>query len=141
MNWPFPHIEPREVQLEALKKGAGKPGFAYFMRMRLGKTFVALAEFENLKEDNLVDWCVIICPNSIKDQWMAAVEECNPFMPVCIYSSKRKKDIDYFLKMNKSGGVIIINYESVKPFMEDEYYKKFNTIRTYIVADESTKIK
>lgn len=144
--WPF-EVEPREVQLEALAAGLGKPGFAYFMRQRLGKTWTAFAEFIILRSQGKVDWCVIIAPNSIKDQWREQIEEVYPFIPICIYASQKKGKFRYFFDKNKKGGVLIINYESLRPFtLELEMYSLqgdplFDPKRTYLVADESTKIK
>lgn len=140
-KWPFDSIEPREVQLKALEKGYGKTGFAYLMRMRLGKTYVALAEFAMLREQNEVDWCFIICPNSIKEQWKISIEECDIYSPILIYESQNKAKLEHFFNKNKKGGYIVINYESMKTFMNDEFWHKINTLRTYVVADESTKIK
>jgi hypothetical protein len=139
--WPFPDKPAREVQLVALEKGYGKPGFAYFMRQRLGKTLTAFAEFTLLREEGKVDWMMIICPNSLKTQWMEAIEEVDMFIPVKIYESNQKKIIHRFFDSNKRGGVLIINYESVKSFYKSEGWNMFNTLRTYICADESTKIK
>jgi SNF2 family DNA or RNA helicase len=141
--WPF-EVEPREVQLEALAASWGKPGFAFFMRQRLGKTWTAFAEYSILREQGKVDWFVVICPNSIKQQWKEAIESVNPFIPVSVYNSYyKKKTTDYF-KHNKRGGVFIINYESMQSFMDDFLSTDnvcFDTSRTYLVADESTKIK
>jgi len=140
-SWPFPHIEPRQVQIEALAKGYGKQGFAYFLRQRLGKTFIACAEFAKLQQDGLADWFLVICPNSLKEQWREQIEIADPFMPICIYRSQSKKTVDYFFSKNKKGGALIINYESVDAFMKELYWQKFDTIKTYVVADESTKLK
>lgn len=139
--WPFSDLAPREVQLEALAAANGKSGFALFMRMRLGKTLTAYAEFVNLREEGLVDWFVCICPNTLKEQWREQIESVDAYTPICIYESNNKKRIDWFLKKNKKGGIIIVNYESVRTFMAEEYWNRFNTIKTYLVADESTKIK
>lgn len=143
IHWPL-DIEPREVQLDALASGFGKKGFAYFLRQRLGKTWIAFAEFSLLREQGKVDWMVVICPNSIKQQWKDAIEEVNPYIPVRIYEScYKQKTIDWF-KKNKKGGVFLINYESLKSFMEDfigDNNVYFDPTRTYLVADESTKIK
>lgn len=141
--WPF-EVEPREVQLEALAAGQDKPGFAYFVRQRLGKTWIAFAEFTNLRNEGLVDWMVVICPNSIKQQWKEAIEEVDPYIPVRIYESFYKQKTTQWFKKNRKGGVFIINYESMKAFMDsfvkdDNQY--FDPNRTYIAADESTKIK
>lgn len=139
--WPFPQKPPREVQERGLAAGYGKPGFAYFMRQRLGKTLTAYAEFTSLREEGKVDWCVIICPNSIKQQWQNAIEEVDPYTPICVYQAQSKGQVSKFFKIACKGGVFIINYESVKAFMRDEGWQKFNPLKTYLVADESTKIK
>jgi hypothetical protein len=139
-EWPF-SIPPREVQERALAKGYDRPGFAYFMRQRLGKTLTAYAEYTLLRDEGKVDWMVVICPNSIKQQWQDAIEEVDLFTPICVYQSQQKKATERFFKVAKKGGVFIINYESVKAFMQDENWQKFNPLKTYLVADESTKIK
>lgn len=139
-DWPF-DIEPREVQLEALAKSKGKEGFAFFMRQRLGKTWTCYAEYTKLRDAGKVDWFFLICPNSIKEQWKNAIEEVDEFTPICIYDAGQKARTERYFAKNKSGGVFIINYESVKTFVEAEGTLKFSPLRTYIVADESTKIK
>lgn len=142
-DWPL-QIEPREVQLEALAAGLGQPGFGYFLRMRLGKTLLAFAEFSILKEQGKVDWMFVICPNSIKEQWKEQIELVDELMPVSIHESYYKKRTGHFFEHNKHGGVFIINYESMKAFMEDFSFDMdpiIDSTRVYLVADESTKIK
>lgn len=139
--WPFPDKPAREVQLKALEKSRNKEGFAFFMRQRLGKTLTAYAEFINLRDAGEVDWLFVISPNSIKQQWVDAIEEVDLYQPILVYESQSKSKIDHFFKKNKKGGVIIINYESMKTFMAEEKWHLINTLRTYVVADESTKIK
>jgi hypothetical protein len=139
--WPFETITAREVQLRALSKGFGKQGFAYFMRQRTGKTWTTYAEFVLLKEYGEVDWLFIVCPNSLKQQWSSAVEEVDMFTPICIYDSSTKGRANYFFKKNKKGGVVIINYESVKTFLNSDLIKYVYPNRSFIVFDESTKIK
>jgi SNF2 family DNA or RNA helicase len=145
-RWPFETIEPREVQLEAIAAGYGKTGFAYFMRQRLGKSWTAFAEYTLLRQEGKVDWCFIICPNSIKEQWREAIEEANEFIPICVYSAGAKIKTRFFFNKNKRGGVFIINYESLQAFNDEFVFMLegepiFNASRTYLVADESTKIK
>lgn len=140
--WPFLEKEPRDVQLRALSFGYGKLGFAYFMRQRLGKTLTAFAEFTLLNREDKVDWFFVICPNSLKEQWKNAIEEVNPFIPVHIYRSSTKPKTEYYFRKVKRGGVFIINYESMASFVAwENWFTKFDPQRTYIVADESTKIK
>lgn len=140
ISWPLEGVEPREVQLAALSAGYGKSGYAYFLRQRLGKTWLAYAEYKLLKAEGFVDWFVVICPNSIKQQWLEAIEDVDIYEPVVVYSSQKKDRVDYFFKKNRKGGVLIINYESVRSFYDNQGWSKINPLRTYLVADESTKI-
>ena len=139
-DWPLESITPREVQLRALSKGFGKPGFAYFMRQRTGKTWTAYAEFSILRDQGKVKWMIIICPNSLKQQWLDNIEQVDMFTPVMVYESSTKNKVNHFLSRNKTGGVIIINYESVKTYV-DAFGDAIDKSLCYIVADESTKIK
>lgn len=141
--WPLT-VSPREVQLRALQKGFGKPGFAYFMRQRTGKTWTAYAEFTLLKEQGKVDWFVLICPNSLKAQWQSAIQEVDFLTSTFVYGSNAKGRFEKTFVHRKTPpkqGVFIINYESLKSFMEEYGTSFFPKDRTYIVADESTKIK
>lgn len=139
INWPLETIKPREVQLEALRKGFGKPGFAYFLRQRLGKTWLAYAEFKLFQAQGKVDWFFLICPNSIKEDWAKAIEDVDPYIPLRVYNSQEKSKTEYWFD-NTKGGAFIINYESMKSFWDSNGWNKFNTLRAYICADESTKI-
>lgn len=140
ISWPFSNT-PREVQLDALKKLFGLPGAAYFMRQRLGKTWTAYAEFCLLRQHKKCDWFVLICPNSLKQQWKDAIEQVEEFEPVCVYGSNQKSRVEYFFEHNDKGGAFIINYESVATFMKSDIYASLDKSRVYICADESTKIK
>lgn len=140
IKWPFAEIEPREVQLAALRAGYGKHGFAYFMRQRLGKTFTAYAEYKMMKEEGKVDWMVVICPNSIKRAWKEEIERVDPYEPVCVYNSQKKQETNYWFSRNKYGGVFIINYESLRSFIDQKGLMKLNPLRAYVVADESIKL-
>jgi SNF2 family DNA or RNA helicase len=139
-SWPLETIQPRDVQLEAFQAGYGKPGFCYFMRQRLGKTYLAIAEYEALRKEGKVDWMVVICPNSLKGAWAESVEQANFFLPVHTYASQKKEAALHFFRTAKFG-VFIINFESANSFVKNGTHLRFNLSRTYIVADESTKIK
>lgn len=143
VKWPFEHRPAREVQQRALERGYGKSGFAYFMRMRLGKTAVALAEFSLYRENGELDWLIVICPNSLKQQWQDECEQCGIMVPIHLYSSQRKSAAQkWFQKVRRyGGGILCINYESVASFMDSYMHKQYNPERAMIVADESTNIK
>lgn len=141
LEWPFSHKPAREVQLRALSRGYGKEGFAYFLRQRLGKTWLAYAEYCLLRAQGKVQWMIVIAPNSMKEQWRLNIEEVDLFTPICIYDSQAKKDTEFWFDNNKRGGVLIINYESAKTFMKNLMWTRFDNSKTYLCIDESTKIK
>ena len=72
--WPF-EKRPRKVQLTALLKGLGVPGFGYCMRQRMGKTGTLLADFEVCANSGEVDTLIVVCPNSLKFAWKEAIRE------------------------------------------------------------------
>jgi len=112
------------------------------MRQRLGKTLTAFAEYKMLWKVGEVKWFVLLCNNSLKAQWRDAIEEVDQYEPVLVYNSQRKAAVDHFLQhTQKTGGTIILNYESAKTFMEAGYWLKIDPLKTYLAADESTKIK
>ena len=99
--------------------------------MRLGKTLIAYAEYKMLFKLGEVKWMIIICPNTIKEQWQAAIEEVDPYEPILIYNSQRKAAIEHFFDHTKNtGGVVIINYESIRPFMDANYWLKLDPLKT-----------
>ena len=67
--------KPYKVQLEALKSAEGKEGYAYFMEMGLGKTAVCWSEFNDLIYKDVVDFMIVVCPNSLKTNWMIEAEK------------------------------------------------------------------
>lgn len=83
----------------------------------------------------------VICPNTLKEQWKDAIEEVDIFESVFIYDSQNKKKMERYFHPKRKGGVIIINYESMRSFIDNGGFTKIDTLRTYCVADESTKIK
>lgn len=74
MSWRLSG-EPLQVQSEALQQSYGKRSFCWFMEMGLGKTAVALAEFTDLLYEGRVDGMVVICPNSLKSNWVKEATE------------------------------------------------------------------
>ena len=67
--------KPLAVQEAALKASYHKRGFAWFMEMGLGKSATALAEFMQLHAEGVVDNLVIVCPNSLKQNWVMEVDK------------------------------------------------------------------
>lgn len=124
--------KPFEVQVEAKKRMSGRRGYGLFMEMGLGKTMTVLDEFiGELNSDN-VSLMVIVCPNSIKDNWAKEVAKSGiDTLPVVVWPKTPPK---------AEPAIWIINYEAMRARAEEieEYASK---VGTYLVFDESTRIK
>jgi hypothetical protein len=140
MQWHFDK-PARKPQVETLKKSENKKEFGHFLWMRLGKTMALLNEFVDLYMQEKVKWLLIICPNFIKTQWAEEIHNCGITLPVHIYNSQNAIDVVNFYMDNNDGGIVIINFESVRAFVENEIHKLYDTNKALIAADESTCIK
>ena len=132
-----------EVQKTALKHSAGKPGFAYFMEMGLGKTLTALTEFMDLVSDKTVTRLVVVCPNSFKSGWVDEIEKHNIRALPYVFESGADYDNDQFLKVKyQQPPVLIINYEAIRKATTQDYIYNFvNGRNCMLVLDESIQIK
>ena len=121
---------PYTVQTKALEKANGQRGFGYFMEMGLGKTATAYNEFINLYTMDLVSNMIIICPQSLKQVWVAEGEEWDV-----------KLNITTWPKVSDNWDILAINYEAMigrgGQYIEDQ----LETNNTYMVLDESIHVK
>ena len=62
--------KPWPVQVEALKRSYGQPGYSFYMEMRLGKSSTALNEFLMLHSKGVVNRLLIFAPNKFKAGWL-----------------------------------------------------------------------
>jgi hypothetical protein len=138
--WPFAR-QPRKVQIAALEKAMFNPGFAYFMRMRMGKTGTLLAEYENYRKTGDVDSLLVIVPNSLKAAWADAVREWGMNVDVLVYDADKKRHVKEWLR--KHAGVIILNYDSASTFFTQLWDARveFGKNGCMLALDESTAIK
>ena len=60
---------PFEHQRHALTQGAKERNFAYFMEMGTGKTKVAIDNACFLFQSQLIQYCIVIAPNSVYQNW------------------------------------------------------------------------
>src|SRR5580765_5242823 len=105
------------VQQRALQLARGKPGFAYFLEMGLGKTLLALTEFlGHARGDQQVTRLVVVCPNSFKAGWLAEIVKHGFKMDAHILqTSKIQKAYDWLDSQPfRSPPVLIVNYEAVR---------------------------
>lgn len=138
--WPF-EKKPRKVQLAALEAGLGVPGFAYFMRQRMGKTGTLLADFEMCRRAGELDTLIVVCPNSLKYAWKDAVDnEWKLDAPCHVYEAAHKDRAKYFLS-SQWKKIFVINFDSLAGFLDYGYWRLFDTSRAMIAFDQSTEIK
>lgn len=158
--------EPRQAQLEAVSRSyyglriknhylgepipqkmigySGNPfrGFAHFMRMRLGKTPVALNEFALLNRDFGVDLHLIIAPNKYKAAWETEAIRFGAPCGTLVFESKNKDQI-FEAAFNYGAPLqISMNYEAL---IYDHILKVFAELvenrNTMLTCDESVMIK
>jgi SNF2 family DNA or RNA helicase len=130
MEWLL-DTKPYNVQLSALKAASGHRGFAYFMEMGLGKTQTAYAEFVWLLSNDMVDHLVVICPQSLKQNWLNEGIECGAIQSAQVWPAK----------WDRKANVTIINYEALIASGGKHVDLLLDTRRVMVVADESVHAK
>lgn len=132
-----------EVQKKALTEAKGKPGFAYFMEMGLGKTLVAFAEFMELVAEKEVTRLVVVCPNSFKGGWRDEAAKWKLVVDLHVYDSGADFDNSAFLRKKFSKPpVLVVNYEAIRGQKCQAYIGGFIANRDcMIVFDESIQLK
>lgn len=170
MSVKFPQVEwllngePREVQLEALRRsyyGYGlrtardseeiytplrhghtpARGWGHFMEMRLGKTPTILNEFELFHRDWSFNKMVVFSPNAYKEDWVLEAEKYGISAPVWAYEQSYIAAAADFVKKAKGLAALVVNYEALQYDETREFLSSFIDARTYVAADESIKIK
>src|SRR5947209_19845286 len=79
---------------------------------RLGNTLVAIAAFDRLRQRGLVERLIVICPNSLKQNWHEEIKRFAGDLTVEIVngnSSHRKAVL-----AKSRAAVLIVNYESAR---------------------------
>lgn len=124
--------KPYEVQTAALNLSNHKTHYAYFMEMGLGKTAVCLTEFVDLQSKDKVDFMMIVCPNSLKSNWISEAEKQGVgSLNSCIWPNI-KEDCD----------MMAINYEALITKKGQQYLDQITNDRNvYLVFDESIHLK
>jgi SNF2 family DNA or RNA helicase len=104
----------------------------------LGKTLVAVAAFDGLRHDGIVDRLVVVCPNSLKKNWCDEIARFAADMSVEIIggSLRRRKS----LLANSAANVLIINYESARNEIA-AISAVLRRARCVLVLDESHSVK
>jgi len=144
-------IKPlRPYQLEAMAKSDGKPGFAYYMEQRTGKTPTAIKDIEREYKRGNIDAAIIVVPKCIISDWVGAVEDESGFSywfdGPCYAAGWSGRKVDPVLTSH--GGefmrVFVVNYDALireKGEAWQAIVKMMAMLRVAIVFDESQRIK
>jgi hypothetical protein len=156
--------EPRLVQKEALsrswlginqqegfdqplKRESARPGhkgpalgWGHFLQMRLGKTPLCLNEFLLFERDYFFRNMIVFSPNEYKYDWVAEAKHFGVPFPFMAYESDRAFDAAHFCKKTEKYG-LVVNYEALKTDNCKALLHLIIGKHTYVVADESIKVK
>lgn len=156
--------EPREVQLEALRRSfygyksrehkddefrpvqlrqglVPAAGWGHLMEMRLGKTPTILNEFMLYQAYYGFERLVVFSPNQYKTDWALEAEKYGLSIPMLPYEqSKLPKMIEAY---NQAKGKIAfaVNYEALQYDQTRAFLNDIIDSKTMLAADESIKIK
>lgn len=159
----FLDSEPREVQLEALRRsyygyktrdgkdGEAAPvqlrptgpavGWGHYLEMRLGKTPTTLNEFEMTVADYGFQNLIVFCPNTFKQGWVDEATKSGSSVPFGTFETSKHKDAVALSAASKGQFGIAINYESLQYDKAQQFLMDNVGPKTLLVADESIKIK
>ena len=129
------HYQSVAVNIMTLK---GLKGLCLFDEQGAGKTVMALATFDSVKESEEIDAMMVACPKSMMKEWAAEVQR---FLPGKYKVTIVEGDAMERYKLTlTSFDVLIINYESV-PRLLIALASIAGSRRTLLVVDESYYIK
>jgi hypothetical protein len=131
-------------QITALAKARKKPGFAYFLDMGLGKTFLTLTEFlELVAQDRKVSRMVVVCPNSFKGGWQAEAKKHAVGVHVHVYeASKHGHAVAWMNQRFDAPPILVVNYDAMRLQKMQTLLVDFTRDRNcMLVCDESINLK
>ncbi len=129
---------PYEVQKQALKY-KNKKSFGYLLDMGLGKSAVTYADFLHSVEKGQVNALIVVCPNSLKENWQEQFEKWVP----------NYKDMNFAMwpelpKSNCPPFIWVVNYEAFYLGKAKALSLALRVAKKYkimLVLDESIVIK
>ncbi len=134
--------EPFKHQRFALTQGAKEKNFAYFMEMGTGKTKVAIDNACYLYQENLIQFVIVIAPNSVYQNWQ---KEISVHSPETYNIWTWKVDPEKKLPLNDSKlTFILMNVEALSHKSGHKFLEKILSLiglRSMMIVDESTTIK
>lgn len=156
--------EPREVQLEALRRSyygyafkvhrddegrkhaqheVARKRWGHFLEMRLGKTPTALNEWLLSQQDHGVDRLVVLTPNTYKITWCLEFEKFGvPFPAVPLELGRYLEATERSLGKITTPVALIVNYEALQHAHGKAAVLRFmEGYACGLICDESIKLK
>lgn len=141
--YPF-KTQPRKKQMEGLNKIYGNKAIALFMDMRTGKTKVVIDLASAMQMQGTADRVLIICPLSIRKNWVREIAVHAPFpVDVHLLDTSKPKEFDKWVGEKHDFKWLLVGVESLAAGSAIKCAERFllSGIKTMAVVDESSKIK
>lgn len=141
--YPF-KTKPRAAQLACLNKVYGNKAIALFMDMRTGKTKTVIDLASAMRMENKADRVLIICPLSIRKNWIREIEIHAPFgVDAHLLDTSKPKQFDAWMGNQHDFKWMIVGVESLAAGSAIRYCERFliSGIKTMAIVDEASKIK
>jgi len=141
--YPF-KTQPRKKQQEALDKGYGLHALALFMDMRTGKTKVVIDIASALRMQDEIDHVLIVCPLSIRRNWLHEIADHAPFpIDAHLLDTSKPKKFDDWMARKHDFKWLIVGVESLAAGSATKYCERFlmASLKALMAVDESSKIK
>jgi len=116
--------------LEMLKL---EPYYGVFMEQGTGKTLTLIAYLDWVKKRNKTVTALVVCPNTITDNWLDEVSKHSDLSCIVLSGTKPTR----LKRLTHEADVFIINYESTRILARELKEKKFDVL----ILDESQNIK
>jgi SNF2 family DNA or RNA helicase len=128
-------LDPAQSIAVAAMVQDGLLGLCLFDEQGTGKTVMALAAFDILRSQNIIDAMIVVCPKSMLYEWPKDIDRFLPqkYRSIVVESGKPNKNLNDF-------EVIVLNYEAI-----DSIRIKLSAFtelkRVVLVVDESYYVK
>jgi SNF2 family DNA or RNA helicase len=142
----FPKTTPLEHQSAALARMLSMRNYALFHDPGLGKSKALIDDSAQAFSDKVIQAVAIVCPNSIKSNWVDEFEKHCPLPVECwVYSPENRTKTLLWIKQAPQEGVLkvlIIACESISHKSGQDVLEAFLTKQaTSLGVDESSRFK
>jgi len=152
---PFTHTQLMAQQVEALRHMHGREYYALLMEQGTGKTLTFIEELLRLYANGDVDGMIVFAPNGVHENWVLAELPAHmpkdvPYVAAYYVSTPNRKERAALEGLYEPRGrgcvspvrIFAISYDSLLTERGFRAAERFVlTVRCYMVADESQRLK